>query len=227
MTKDSIIITGSEGIVGAAISPYLEKSHEVKKLSLRFGDDLTNEDFVKKCFADNEAEYLVNCFGFDDPVNEDKKNATLFDVTLDSINKYLQINVVALFSVCRQFARNPRAKGIINISSIYGLVSPKPSLYEGNREKHIGYSLAKAAAVQLTRHMAVHLAPSIRVNCVVLGGVEHKQDDNFRKKYEENVPMQRMMDKNEIHGLIKYLCSDESSYVTGSILNIDGGWTAW
>ena len=227
MTRESIIIAGSEGIVGSEISQYMQKSHEIQKLSLRFGHDFTNEDFVKGYFEKNDAQYLVNCFGFDDPVNEQKKSDTLFDVTLDSINKYLQVNVLALFSVCRQFARNPKAKGIVNISSIYGLVSPKPSLYEENREKHVGYSLAKAAVVQLTRHLAVHLAPKLRVNCVVLGGVEHKQDDNFKNRYNENVPMHRMMEKTEIPGLIENLCSDKSSYVTGSIMNVDGGWTAW
>ncbi len=226
MNKERMIITGSEGIVGTAVSPYLEKSYDIQKLSLRFGHDLTNERFVKDYFAKNKAAYLVNCFGFDDPIDATKQSETLFDVTLDSVNKYLLVNVVALFSVCREFARNDGAKGIVNISSIYGIVSPRPSLYE-NTEKHIGYSLAKASVIQLTRHLATHLAPRIRVNCMVLGGVEHNQDDTFKAKYSEQVPMKRMMEKDEIYGLIEYLCSDKSTYVTGSIINIDGGWTAW
>ncbi|MFC1986968.1 SDR family oxidoreductase [Chloroflexota bacterium] len=226
MGKERMIITGSEGIVGAAVYPYMEKYYDVQKLSLRFGHDLTDEGFVKDYFSQNKAEYLVNCFGFDDPVNATKQSETLFDVTLDSINKYLLVNVVTLFSACREFARNNGAKGIVNISSIYGVVSPRPSLYE-NTEKHIGYSLAKASVIQLTRHLATHLAPRIRVNCLVLGGVEHNQSDSFKAKYSEHVPMKRMMKKEEIYGLIEYLCSEKSTYVTGSIINIDGGWTAW
>jgi NAD(P)-dependent dehydrogenase (short-subunit alcohol dehydrogenase family) len=150
----------------------------------------------------------------------------MFDVSLESVNRYLQVNVVALFSVCREFARNKAAKSIVNISSIYGVVSPRPSIYQ-NTEKHIGYSLAKASVIQLTRHMAVHLAPDIRVNCIVLGGVEHNQNEKFKALYSEHVPMGRMMKKDEIHGLVEFLCSDSSSYVTGSIIPVDGGWTAW
>lgn len=226
MSKERMIVTGSEGIVGAAVCPYLQRSYDVQKLSRRFGHDLTNEDFVKDYFSTNRAEYLVNCFGFDDPINENKKKETLFDVTLDSINKYLLVNVVALISVCREFAKNKEAKGIVNLSSIYGVVSPNPSLYE-DTEKHIGYSVSKAAVIQLTRHLAVHLAPDIRVNCLVLGGVEHNQTEKFKEKYSGHVPMERMMKNDEIYGMIEYLCSNKSTYVTGSIITIDGGWTAW
>ena len=226
MVKERMIITGSEGIIGSAVSPHLKKLYDVKKLSLRFGHDLTNEEFVKNYFSQNKAEYLVNCFGYDDPINPTKKKETLFDITLESINKYLAVNVIALFSACREFARNHEAESIVIISSIYGIVSPLPSLYK-NTEKHIGYSIAKAAAIQLTKHLATHLAPSIRVNCIVLGGVESGQDDNFKARYSEHVPLQRMMKKDEIHGLIEYLCSAKSKYMTGSIITADGGWTAW
>ena len=226
MVKRRMIITGSEGIIGSSVYPYMEKLYDVHKLSLRFGHDLTDEGFVKSYFSKNKAEYLVNCFGFDDHINETKENETLFNVTLDSINKYLSVNVVALFSACREFARNEEAIGIVNISSIYGVVSPLPSLYK-NTEKHVGYSLSKAAVIQLTKHLATHLAPRIKVNCIVLGGVDHDQDDEFKRKYSQHVPLKRMMRKDEIHGLIEYLCSDKSQYMTGSVIHSDGGWTAW
>ena len=135
------------------------------------------------------------------------------------------VNSVALFSVCREFARNEEAKGIVNISSIYGIVSPLPFIYD-DTEKHIGYSLSKAAVIQLTRHLATHLAPRMRVNCIVLGGVEDKQGSEFKTKYNSHVPMKRMMKRDEINGLIEYLCSDKSTYMTGSIVIIDGGWTS-
>jgi NAD(P)-dependent dehydrogenase (short-subunit alcohol dehydrogenase family) len=213
-----IIVAGSEGVVGSAIVPYLEKNNEVVRLSGRLGHDFGDEDFVRGWFRENSADYLVNCFGVDDK----KGVGTFFDILLGSVDRYLSVNVTALFSVCREFARNDLSKGIVNISSIYGLVSPVPSLYEG--EKHIGYSVAKAGVVQLTRHLAVHLAPRIRVNCVVLGGVENGQDSEFQRKYNERVPMGRMMRGDEIPGIVEYLCSEKSSYMTGSIINLDGGW---
>ena len=226
MKKDVVIITGSEGIVGSELSKHMGKSYDIQKLSLRFGDDLTNEEFVKDYFSKKKAKYLVNCFGYNDHIDVSKKTETLFDVSLESVNKYLSVNVVALFSVCREFAKNNEAKGIVNFSSIYSMVSPVPFLYN-NTEKHIGYSISKAAVNQLTKHLATHLASRVRVNCVILGGIEDKQKSEFSENYSKHVPMGRMMKRDEINGLVEYLCSDKSSYMTGSIITIDGGWTVW
>ena len=106
------------------------------------------------------------------------------------------------------------------------MVSPIPHLYK-DEGKHIGYSASKGAVIQLTKHLATHLAPRVRVNCVAPGGVDHKVDEEFIKKYSQHVPMKRMMNKNELNKLLEYLCSEDSSYMTGSIINVDGGWTTW
>ena len=59
------------------------------------------------------------------------------------------------------------------------------------------------------------------------GGVENNQSTEFIKQYSALTPMGRMMKKEEIIGLVKYLASDDSLYTTGSILKVDGGWSAW
>ena len=105
-------------------------------------------------------------------------------------------------------------------------MSPLTGIYKKG-QKHIGYSASKGAVLQLTRHLATHLAPKIRVNCIAPGGVLHNQDKNFISEYGQRVPMGRMMKAEEINGILEYLCSDKSSYVTGSTIAIDGGWTAW
>jgi NAD(P)-dependent dehydrogenase (short-subunit alcohol dehydrogenase family) len=225
MKKERVIVTGSEGLIGSAIVSHLSKSHEVLKVSRRFGQDLTNDDFVREWFADNRAEYLVNCYGLNDAVTGGVKSGSLFDVSLSSVEKFLKVNVVSLFSVCREFAKNKEAKSIVNMSSIYGLMSPVPSIYKGG-EKHIGYSISKAAVIQLTKHLAVHLAPRVRVNCIAPGGIKHNQGKEFIKKYSGQTPLKRMMDKDELNGIVVYLCSDKSSYMTGAVIIIDGGWTA-
>lgn len=225
MRKDTVIITGSNGLIGSDLASNMKAKYKVNRLSLSLGHDLTNEDFVKEYFFQNDAEYLVNCFGYNDHIDKTKNKDGIMDVTLESINKYLLVNVLALFSVCREFAKNPKSKGIVNISSIYGQVSPKKVLY-GKSEKHIGYSISKAAVNQMTRHLATHLAPKVRVNCISLGGIEHNQGSDFIEKYSQEVPMRRMMQTDEVFGIINYLCSDKSTYTTGSIINIDGGWTS-
>jgi len=227
MTKpNKIIITGSKGLIGKAVTGYLKKKYEVLELDVELGHDLTDEDFVKTWFRKNKSQYLVNLFAINDHVESGNKRPNLYNISLDSFRKFLEVNVTALFSVCREFARNKTAKGIVNFSSTYGLVSPLPFLYK-NGEKHIGYSASKGAVLQLTRHLAVHLAPGVRVNCIASGGVEFKQQKSFIKEYTRHAPMKRMMKKNELNKLVEYLCSDSSSYMTGSVINIDGGWTAW
>ena len=79
----------------------------------------------------------------------------------------------------------------------------------------------------LTKHLATHLAPNIRVNTIVPGGVEHTQDDEFKNRYSAQTPLGRMMNVEEVYGAVEYLISDKSSYVTGTEIKIDGGLTAW
>jgi len=221
-----IIITGSEGLLGSEISKFLQKKHKIIKLDIQLGHDLTNQEFVRTWFRKNKADALVNCFAFNDHVRVGEKRQTLFDVELDVIQTFLNVNVVALFSVCREFARNNTRGSIVNFSATTGLVSARPDLYDGNH-KNIGYTVSKAAVVNLTKYLATHLAPEIRVNCVAPGGVEYNQSSEFKRKYSRLTPMKRMMKKNELNSLIEFLCGDESSYMTGSTLVIDGGWTAW
>lgn len=221
-----IIVTGSEGLLGKEIVNYLKKNNDVVKLDLVLGHDLTDETFVKKWFKKNKATSLVNCFALNDHVEKGKKRSTLFDITLKSFSQFLDANLVALFSVCREFARNNKFGSIINFSATTGIVSARPDLYDGSH-KHVGYSVSKAGVINLTKFLATHLAPNIRVNCVAPGGVEHNQDTKFIKKYSKHTPLGRMMKKNELNGIIEYLCSSQSSYVTGATFVIDGGWTSW
>tara|TARA_B110000495_G_scaffold115646_1_gene100230 strand:+ start:204 stop:881 length:678 start_codon:yes stop_codon:yes gene_type:complete len=224
--KRSIIITGSEGLLGKEISKYFRKFAKVHELDLSLGHDLTDEKFVKEWFSKNHADYLINCFAVNDNINKKRKKTTLFNFSLDSFQDYLNVNLISLFSVCREFAKNNKKSSIINFSSIYGTVSPNPSLYDKSH-KDIGYSVSKAGVIHMTKYLAVHLAPKIRVNCIVPGGVLQNQDLMFKKKYSKLTPMNRMMKKNELNGILDFLCSKKSSYMTGSIIFMDGGYTAW
>tara|TARA_Y100001936_G_scaffold239415_1_gene272510 strand:+ start:12461 stop:13132 length:672 start_codon:yes stop_codon:yes gene_type:complete len=221
-----IIITGSEGLLGKEIVKHLEKNHDVLKLDLLLGHDLSDENFVKKWFKKNHATCLVNCFALNDHVEKGKKRPTLFDITLKSFSDFLDVNLVSLFSVCREFARNNKSGSIINFSASTGIVSARPDLYNGGH-KHIAYSISKAGVENMTKFLSTHLAPSIRVNCVAPGGVEAGQDKEFIKKYSKLTPLNRMMKKNELNGIIEFLCSSQSSYVTGATFVVDGGWTTW
>ena len=221
-----IIVTGSEGLLGTEISQYLEQKNDVLKLDLSLGHDLTNEDFVRDWFSKNKADCLVNCFAMNDHVEEGKTRGTIFDLSLDSFKKFLDINLTSLFSVCREFARNNENGTIVNFSASTGIVSARPDLYNGGH-KHPAYSISKAGVINLTKFLATHLAPRIRVNCIAPGGVEFDQDEEFKEAYSKLTPMKRMMKKDELNKLVEFLCTSDSSYVTGSTMVVDGGWTIW
>ena len=219
----TITVTGSEGLLGSELCNFFEKTDNVKKLDLTLGHDLADESFVKKWFKDNPTTYLINCFAMNDHGNS---KTTLFDFSLDHFNDYLKTNLISLFSVCREFARNNSNGAIVNFSSIYGMVSPRPTLYDG-AHKDIGYCVSKEGVINMTKYLAIHLAPNLRVNCVVPGGVGDDQPQQRSDDYSKLTPMKRMMKKHELNGIMDFLCSEKSSYVTGSSYVVDGGFTSW
>src|SRR5690606_4153024 len=203
-----------------------ESGYGVLELDIAMGHDLAKEAFVREWFAAHPAAALVNLFALNDHVDPARASNRLMDISLDSFDRFLNLNLTALFSVCREFARNNPEGSIVNFTSTYGLVSPRRELY-GDDEKHIAYGVSKAGVIQLSRHLAVHLAPGVRVNCVAPGGVKHRQSEEFQALYGRHAPMGRMMDVDELFGIVEFLVSEKSSYCTGGVYAVDGGWTAW
>lgn len=222
-----IILTGSEGVIGSELTKFfIKKKIKVLKLDKELGHDLTNEKFVKKWFKENKAEHLVNCFALNDHVKKKIDKKSLFNIPLNMVSEYFKVNLTSLFSVCREFSKNTKKGSIINFSSYLGIVSSRPDLYEGNH-KDIGYCVSKSGVISLTKYLAVHLAPNIRVNCISPGGIRQNQSKKFIKKYSELTPMKRMLEINELNELVQFLINDNSKYMTGSNIVVDGGYTSW
>lgn len=236
-----VIITGSRGLIGTTVTEGLkhfynhtESEYEIIECDLSLGHDLTNESFVKKFFKENKADCLVNLFGLNHHIDEgyEKTSSNLMEIDLEEIRKYNEINVVALTSCCREFIRNnDNVKNdklsIINFGSLYSLQSPRTDIYPDD-PKHIGYVVSKHAVVGLTKYIATHFAHKTRCNAICPGGVDNPHiDPSFKKEYCKNVPMGRMAEASDIIGLVHLLCSRESKYINGTIIPIDGGWSAW
>jgi NAD(P)-dependent dehydrogenase (short-subunit alcohol dehydrogenase family) len=119
---------------------------------------------------------------------------------------------------------------VITVASMYGLVSPKPQLYDtpeaGNPPY---YGAVKAGLVQLTRYAAVELGPSgVRVNSITPGPFPGTGGDPaLLGRLAQQTPLGRVGDPAEIATSVLYLASPRSSYVTGTNVVVDGGWTAW
>lgn len=160
------------------------------------------------------------------------------EYSLDTWREVMSVNIDGMFLVAQAVGRQMIHQGtggsVIQTSSIYGLVAPDPRIYEGSL--YLGgaintpavYAASKAAVIGLTRYLATHWAShNIRVNCLVPGGVSSGQNNEFGQRYSARVPLGRMAEAEEIVGTVLFLASDASSYMTGQILAVDGGWTAW
>lgn len=143
----------------------------------------------------------------------------------------IEVNLAVPFRLCRRLAPALRRSGhgsIVNISSIYGLVGPDLGLYEGtDMGNPAGYAASKGGLVQLTRYLSTVLAPEIRVNCLAPGGLAREQEPVFIERYKQRTPLGRMGIEDDLVGPSIWLVSEDSAYVTGQIIAIDGGWTAW
>jgi NAD(P)-dependent dehydrogenase (short-subunit alcohol dehydrogenase family) len=118
---------------------------------------------------------------------------------------------------------------VINVASMYAAVSPDFRLYdmpEGQSPFH--YGPAKAGLVQLSRHLAAELGPHrIRVNALVPGPFPNQPESKFGARLASRTMLGRFGQPSEIGGPLLFLASPASSFITGSALSADGGWTAW
>ncbi len=220
---ETIIITGADGFIGKHLVSVLRKEYIVYTVDLPYVN-LTDELCVSLYFEQYKADHLINLFAFNDHVAPGEKRGTLFDLSLQSFKDCMNVNVTALFHVCREYARNNPQGNIINFGASTGIVSARTDMY-GGAHKHVGYSVSKAAVIHLTKILASHLAPNIRVNCVSPGGIEHNQPEDFKDLYGSHTPAGRMCKLQELEPVIKMLLDRKNTYMTGANIVVDGGWT--
>ena len=160
------------------------------------------------------------------------------EYTLDQWREVTKVNLDGMFLVAqavgKKMVEQNRGGSIIQTASIYGVLGPDPRVYENS--SYLGrtlntpavYSASKAAVIGLTKYLATYWADkNIRVNCITPGGAESGQNDTFKEKYSNRVPLGRRAQAEEMVGALLYLASDASSYVTGQNIIIDGGLSAW
>jgi NAD(P)-dependent dehydrogenase (short-subunit alcohol dehydrogenase family) len=169
-------------------------------------------------------DVLVNNAGISDPT-------PVLDETTEHFGRTLRVNLVAPFELARETARAVVAAGhtgsIVNVASIWGLVGV-------GQIPEAGYAASKGGLVNLTRELAAQLARrGVRVNCLAPGWFRSEMtegrmfgDERSERWIAQRTPMGRGGDEHELDGALLFLASDASSYVTGQVLCVDGGWTA-
>ena len=150
------------------------------------------------------------------------------EITLEEFSLVLNVNVVSMFMLCKAVIPTmveQKTGKIINISSVVGTLG-LPELS--------AYATSKAAIIGLTKSLSVEYGESnIQVNAIAPGFCKTSYFDNFKKKSElyeftiERTPMRRWGESEEVANSCLFLASSLSSYVTGDVINVDGGWSAW
>ncbi len=210
---------------------------QVKILRANVTERQSLEEALVACVRDlGEPSILVNNAGIDQPPNPGNKRWRLEEIPIEANRLILDVNVLGVFLTTQVFSRpmaRARRGSIVNIGSLYASVSPDARCYdhlpgEPPFLKPPLYGVSKAGVVNLSRYLATHLAGyGIRVNTLSPGGVRGGQDDEFTKKFCSRVPLGRMAEPADLKGPLLFLASDASSYVTGTELLVDGGYTAW
>lgn len=221
-----------------------EKAFPLTHASMLFVEaDVTNRSSLEQALASikekwGAPEILVNNAGLDSPPSAPPSETGPFeDYPETSWDMVMAVNLKGVFLCCQVFGGAMAKAGrgsIINISSIYGVVSPDQRIYEFRRKdgntffKPVAYSASKSGIMNLTRYLATYWAEKgVRVNTLTFAGVFNNQPDEFLKGYCAKVPLGRMANPDEYNGAIVFLSSDASSYMTGSNMVLDGGFTAW
>ncbi|MBI5055279.1 MAG: SDR family oxidoreductase [Nitrospirae bacterium] len=180
-------------------------------------------------------DILINNAAIDAPPNADEHETGPFETYPESSwDIMMDVNLKGMFLCCQVIGGHMAKAGggsIINIASIYGILSPDQRIYEYKEKpfiKPVTYCVSKSGVLNLTRYLATYWSKKgVRVNTLTIGGVFNNQDATFLKNYSNKVPLGRMADQDEYNGAILFLSSNASSYMTGSNLIVDGGFSAW
>ncbi|MPM13476.1 NAD-dependent glycerol dehydrogenase [bioreactor metagenome] len=189
----------------------------------------------------NAPDVLVNNAGIDTQPSAPPEVSGPFENFPEEVfREVVDVNLVGTFLTCQavgaRMVKAGKGGSIINVGSIYGMVSPVQDIYAYKKEltgvpfiKPVAYSAAKSGVYNLTRYLATYWGKQgIRVNTFTPSGVwRDTQDEYFQANYCAHIPIGRMAQENEYNGAIVFLASDASKYMTGSNLVMDGGWTAW
>ena len=247
LKNKNIIITGGNGFLGSQITKALinekanvyiiDVSEPKKKTSAtHFKSNITNENDLKKILnffksKKIKIDVLINNAAVNySPTKSKKNNFNLETFSNDLWDKDISVSLKGSYLCTKVFGTymSKFKKGtIINVSSDLGIIAPDQRIYKDSGfVKPITYSVVKHGIIGLTKYTASYWGgKNIRCNAIAPGGIYNKQDSSFVKKINQLIPLGRMAKKNEYNGLILFLCSDLSSYITGSVIVADGGRT--
>jgi NAD(P)-dependent dehydrogenase (short-subunit alcohol dehydrogenase family) len=251
----AVIITGGAGLLGRAFSEACAEagySVVIADINADIGKNVTDEIIRKTknprvrfhlCDITNSTDvevllhYCKQEFGsvralVNNAYPRNKNYGNKFeDVTYEDFCENVNMHLGGYFNITKGVAREMVAQKsgiIINMSSIYGFAAPRFEIYAGSpMTMPVEYAAIKGGIINLTKYLASYLGQyNIRVNSISPGGIENGQPQQFVEKYSEQVLLNRgMAHSDDITGVLLFLLSDQSKYITGQNLVVDGGWS--
>lgn len=241
-------------IAGANGIPVLADINHIPERELRkrlgFAADSFQVDITQPAQVQRLLEYVLERYGrVDVLINNAAHNPKVEDQSALAKSRFehfpfeqwqsdLAVGLTGAFLssqvIGSEMARRRRGV-IINVASDLALIAPDQRLYrdasfpeDQQPVKPVSYSVVKTGLLGLTRYLATYWAGAgVRVNAISPGGVANGQSDEFVLRISDLIPLGRMARVSEYQGAILFLCSDASSYMTGSNLVIDGGRSCW
>ncbi len=199
------------------LKDYVESEFNVK--ALVEAADISNESDVKNMIASIIKEFgrldvLINNAGIAYDRNFD-------EITVDEFKRTLEVNVLGAFIVSREAAKYMKKdSAIVNVSSTNGTKAISPECLD--------YNISKVGLQSLTRDLAFQFKPNIRVNAIAIGWANTDMNKDLPQDYIDNetekIYLGRFADPQEIAKTIYFLASEDSSYINGEILTVDGGY---
>ena len=221
-------IGARHGVAALGLACDITRPSDVQSLLRRVLDETGRVDILINNAANNPKAEA--------PLGETWSRLESF--SLEQWQADVAVGLTGAFLCSQTFGTEMARRGngvILNIASDLAIIAPDQRIYrrpgvsdDQQPVKPVSYSVVKTGLIGLTRYLATYWADKgVRVNAISLGGVYNDQPLEFVQKLTELVPMRRMADVDEYQGAIVFLCSDASSYMTGSNLVIDGGRTVW
>lgn len=237
-----IVVTGGNGLIGSCIVKELKSNG-----SIAINADISNENDISNglvyCDVTNTESVifaisiiLKKYHKIDGWVNNAYPRTNDWgdkfeNIEYSSWSKNIDSQLNSVFICSKAILAIMKEQGfgsVVNISSIYGVVGPDFSVYDGTEmTMPAAYSAIKGGIINFTRYLASYFGQfGVRVNCVSPGGIFDNQTKIFVDQYEKKVPMKRMGRPEDISPSVTFLLSESASYITGQNLIVDGGWTA-
>ena len=202
--------------------------------------DISDEESITDWFAEiqkiNEIDVVINNASITSEYLR-KHNQLPKDfetTTLASWQMTIDVSLTGAFLIAREFGKTlgntkfDSPKKLINLSSMYALNGPDHQIYKGTSiNSFAAYSSAKAGLIGLTKWLSTYWGnKNVTVNAIAPGGVFNNHEKKFKDRLENKIPLQKMADPTDIANALSFLVSDDSNYMTGQVLNVDGGYTA-